>query len=115
MSTEKNAKSPLDRQALEKISETFKLFSDATRLAILQALKAAPRSVNDLVDELGTSQGNISKHLRILFEGDLLAREKRGMQVFYSIDNDIDFPLCELVCTKLNRQVKDAVQFSFEI
>lgn len=108
-------KPTLDRSALERIAETFKLFSDATRLSIIQALRDGPRPVNDLVEELGTTQANISKHLKLLHDGGLVAREKQGMQVFYSIDNDIVFPLCELVCGKLNEDVAVAKQFSFEI
>ena len=108
-------KSSLDRQALERIAETFKLFGDATRLAILQSLREGPRPVGELVETLGTTQANISKHLRILYEGGLVAREKRGMQVFYSIDSQIVFPLCELVCGKLNRATEAANQITFDI
>ena len=68
-------KPQLDRPALEQIAETFKLFSDATRLSILQALREGPRPVNDIVEELGTSQANISKHLKLLYDGGLLSRE----------------------------------------
>ncbi|MFT5465748.1 MAG: DNA-binding transcriptional ArsR family regulator [Verrucomicrobiales bacterium] len=113
MSTEKSSR--LDRPALQRIAETFKLFGDATRLSILQALREGPRPVNDLVEELGTSQANISKHLKLLHDGGLVARDKQGMQVFYAIDNEIIFPLCELVCGKLNEEAVAAQQFSFEI
>lgn len=108
-------KPSLDRFSLERIAETFKLFGDATRLGILQALREGPRSVNDLVEVLGTTQANISKHLRLLRDGGLLESEKKGIQVFYSIGDDMVFPLCELVCGKLNRDIASARDLNFEI
>jgi len=94
---------PLEREDLERIAEIFRVFSEATRLAILQALKDGERNVNELVEQLGTTQANISKQLRVLYDARLLARSKRGTQVFYAIDDAMISPLCELVCGKLNR------------
>ena len=105
----------MDRAALERVAEVFRVFSEPTRLAIIQALKGGPRSVNELVDELGTSQANISKQLRLLYDARVLDREKRGNQVFYSIDEEIVFPLCELVCVKLNREARERAPYDFSI
>ena len=98
-----NLKERLGRESLEKVAEIFRVFSEATRLTILQELKAGQRSVNDLVAAVGSSQANVSKQLRILFDAGFVKREKSGTQVFYSICEDIVFPMCELVCGKLNR------------
>ena len=68
-----NAKSTrLNRDSLERIAEVFRVFSEPTRLAIIQALKGGPRHVNELVEELGTSQANVSKQLRILYDARIL-------------------------------------------
>jgi len=108
-------RAPLEREDLERIAEIFRIFSEATRLAILQALRGGERSVNELVDELGTTQANISKQLRVLHDARLLARSKRGTQVFYSIDDDMISPLCELVCGKLNRDASRHPHLNFSI
>ena len=99
----------LDREALEKVADVFKAFSEPTRLQIIQELKEGPRSVSDLVEALGTSQANVSKQLRTLYDAAILKKEKDGTMVFYSIDDETVFPLCELVCEKLNRQRKRMV------
>ena len=99
----------LDRVALEKVADVFKAFSEPTRLQIVQELKEGPRSVSDLVDALETSQANVSKQLRTLYDAEILKKEKEGTMVFYSIDDDTVFPLCELVCEKLNRQKKKVI------
>lgn len=47
--------------------EILKALADQSRLRIVKALLAAPSvSVNDLSSQLGLSQYNVSKHLRIL-------------------------------------------------
>lgn len=104
-----------DRQALERIAAFFKVFAEPTRLAILQRLRSGPASVNDLVAALPTSQANVSKQLKTLHEADLLKREQRGTQVFYSIDDPLVFELCELVCSKLNRRAQAESAVVYEI
>jgi DNA-binding transcriptional ArsR family regulator len=105
----------LDRQSLEKIASFFKVFAEPTRLAILQMLRQGPASVNDIVASLSTSQANISKQLKTLYEADLLIREQRGTQVFYSISEPLVFDLCELVCSKLNRRARAESSVVYEI
>lgn len=105
----------LDGAALEKIAELFRVFSEATRLAILQELRGAPHSVNELVEKLGTSQANISKQLKVLFAAGVLSREKRGTMVIYSISDPVCFSLCEIVCDKLNRDRSVAQEIQFVI
>ena len=110
-----NGSAKLDRDALEKIAEVFRIFSEPTRLSILQSLKEAPKSVNVLVEEAETSQANVSKHLRVLYDAGFLNREKRGNQVFYSIQEELVFTICELVCDKLNRDAKTSESFEFSL
>lgn len=57
--------------------------SDASRLAILTRLRDGERRVGELVEETGLSQPNVSKHLACLWGCGLLAREKRGREVYY--------------------------------
>lgn len=115
--TKKAAAPPvkLDRASLERIANVFKLFSEPTRLEIFQALKQGPLSVNELVAELGTSQANVSKQLRILYDSGMLERRRKGTQAFYSIRDSVIFPLCQLVCEKLNRDASQASSLEFSI
>jgi len=108
-------KDPFDRQALEKIAGFFKLFAEPTRLAILQQLRTGPASVNQLVEALPTSQANVSKQLKTLYDAGLLNREQRGNQVIYSIGEELVFELCELVCEKLNREAQAAGAATYQI
>jgi DNA-binding transcriptional ArsR family regulator len=96
--------SKLNRSALEKIASNFRALSEPTRLAILQELKAGPRTVNELVEALSLSQANVSKQLSVLKDAGFLEREQRGTQAFYSISDSMVMELCALVCERLNRQ-----------
>ena len=103
------------REHFEMIAELFKVFADASRLSILHALKAGPKSVGELVEELGSTQANISKHLRIMYDARILKRVKQGTSAFYEIDDEIIFPLCDLICDNLNRDSQTMQNLDFAI
>lgn len=94
----------LNRQALEKIAEVFRVFSEPTRLQILQELKSGARNVTELVETLDVSQANVSKQLRVLHDAGIVRRERKGTQAIYAIADPLTFELCSLVCQKLNRE-----------
>ncbi len=100
------AASPLDRGSLEAVARLFAVLAEPTRLAILQFLKGGPRAVSELVDGLDVKQANVSKQLGILYTVGLLARERDGNVVRYSIAEPMIFELCELVCGKLRRDAE---------
>lgn len=100
------AANQLDRGSLEAVARLFAVLAEPTRLAILQALKGAPKTVSELVSELSAKQANVSKQLGILFGAGLLARERDGNSVRYSIAEPLIFDLCELVCGKLRRDAE---------
>jgi DNA-binding transcriptional ArsR family regulator len=56
----------------------LKALGEGTRLRILRLLFKEPMSVNEIADRLKASQYNVSKHLRIMREADLLEVEKQG-------------------------------------
>lgn len=104
----------LDRRALERIADVFRIFSEPTRLAIFQALKEEPKNVSTLVAETESSQANVSRQLRVLHDAGFLVRVKDGNKVYYSIKEALVFEICELVCNKLNRDAEspEVVGFS---
>ena len=107
-------KKKLDRPALERVAKVFSGFSDATRLAVLQELMEGTRSVGEIVEAVGGSQGNISKQLQLLYDTGILEREKKSNLVFYSIADEMVFSMCELVCDKINRDMKSSGELSFK-
>ena len=97
------------REALEKIAENFRALSESTRLAILQELKSGSKTVNELVKAIGTSQPNISKQLKVLFDAGFISREQRGTYVHYQMQGDFVLRLCDLVCARLNQRARASI------
>lgn len=91
---------------LERVATFFRAFSEPTRLALLQELKAGARSVGELVECLPTTQANVSKQLKVLHEAGLVDRSRQGTHVLYSIGEPAALELCRIACDKLNREAK---------
>lgn len=63
----------------------FHGFSDRSRLLILGALTGGERRVSDIIAITGLTQSNASTHLACLWDCGLVARERRGREVFYQL------------------------------
>jgi ArsR family transcriptional regulator, cadmium/lead-responsive transcriptional repressor len=74
--------SPPD-QALK--AKLFRGLADASRLAVLEALRDGPRCVSEVVAATRLSQPNASGHLACLGDCGLVSRERRGKFVYYAI------------------------------
>ena len=80
------------------------------RIKLLDQLRDGERSVGDLVNVLGATQQNVSKHLGVLHQAGIVGRRKDGNRVIYAIADDTVFALCETVCGGLARQVAEIAQ-----
>lgn len=100
------ANTELDPAALERVAHLFGVLAESSRLAILQAIKPAPRTVTELVEKTALKQANVSKQLGILYAAGLVARERDGNLIRYSISDPMVFELCRLVCGKLLEDAK---------
>ncbi len=98
-----NTKHPrlLTPEELERIAGRFKILGEPMRLRILQAVCQQPRSVNEIVAAVGSTQANVSKHLALLAAGGVLARRKNGQCVYYAVKDKLAVKLCELVHAQL--------------
>ena len=74
-----------ERLALK--AKLFRGFSDPSRIAILEALRAGPLSVTAIVEQTGLSQPNVSNHLCCLSDCGLLSRQQTGRFVFYELSD----------------------------
>ena len=96
---------PIPDEFLNLMAEKFRMLADPTRLAILRTLMQGERNVTQVVEATGRNQANVSKHLKMLAEAGLVARRKKGLQVFYKLADPLVERLCKLVCETI---VEDA-------
>ncbi|ATQ41395.1 ArsR/SmtB family transcription factor [Caulobacter mirabilis] len=64
----------------------FETLAEPNRRRILDLLREGERPAGDLIGALGISQPNVSKHLRVLREADLVAVRPEGRQRLYSVN-----------------------------
>ena len=74
------------------------------RLRLLNLLREQRRSVGELAEATGYSAANVSRHLALLAQHGVLARETQGTSVYYSIADPAIYRLCDLVCDNLARR-----------
>ena len=96
---------PLSPDAVELVAARFRILGEPIRIQILQAMQAGERNVSELVADVGSTQPNISKHLRILQDARFVARRQNGNNVYYSIADPTVFDLCDAVCGSLGTQL----------
>jgi ArsR family transcriptional regulator len=70
---------------IDRASRSLKAMSHPLRLKILCTLGDNEISVQDIVEQVGTSQSNISQHLAILRDKGILASRKDANRVFYKV------------------------------
>ena len=73
---------------IERASRSLKAMSHPLRLKILCPLGDQEVSVQDIVENVGTSQSNISQHLAILRDKGILTSRKDANRVFYRVGDN---------------------------
>jgi len=99
----------LSEEALELVSARFRALADPSRLRILNVLMGGERSVQELVEETGLGQTNVSRHLGLLRREGLVGRQADGNRALYSIQDASLVKLCEIVCDGLAGHLGDGL------
>lgn len=102
----------LPPEALEHIAAYFQALSEPTRLQLINLLRGGERNVGELARACGCTTANASKHLALLAQQGMVARESRGTSVYYRIADATIDALCDLVCDTLARQFEQRAQDS---
>ncbi len=77
-------------EIINELSEFFKVFSDTTRLRILEVLLQKETSVGDISNKIKVSASAVSHQLSYLRSTNLVKTRKEGQVIYYSItDNHI--------------------------
>ena len=79
----------MDKQLLKEINQLHAEIcgglSDPNRIAILYALAEKPESVMELADALDLPQPSLSRHLKVLRDRGMVAAERQGANIYYSL------------------------------
>ena len=78
-------------------TDVFNAVAEPRRRQILDVLAAGERPVNDLVDELGLAQPQVSKHLRVLREVGAVEVRGDGRRRLYRLNGQALKPIHDWV------------------
>jgi DNA-binding transcriptional ArsR family regulator len=92
-------------ELLVKIADRLKAMADPMRLKILHVLQEGELCVNDILNEVGGSQANVSKHLSVLRRAGLVKCQRDGINVYYRIEDPAVFTICRTCCDAIEKQI----------
>lgn len=98
--------------AADNLADSCKVFSEPSRLAVLDALRDGPRNLTAVVERTGLSQALVSKHLKLLTIAGVVQRRPEGSLVFYGVIDKGVFKLlaqAEKLLLASRRQKLDAL------
>jgi ArsR family transcriptional regulator len=84
-------------QVFQQVANYFGLLADSTRLRILSCLCVEERPVHEVVEKVGLTQANISRHLNILYRAGVVDRRREGSSVFYRVVDPNFVDICRTV------------------
>ena len=90
-------KTKFDIDVFEMQADICKTLANPTRLRILHALREGEKSVGELADLLDLRQANLSQHLSILRQAQILKTRKQGANIYYSVAYPKINVACDLV------------------
>jgi DNA-binding transcriptional ArsR family regulator len=86
---------PLTDGAANLIAERMRVLAQPLRVKLVDRLASEATTVQELVDALGTTQQNISKHLAVLRRAGVVVGDKAGTRVRYRLASPDILPILE--------------------
>ncbi|MES1025519.1 metalloregulator ArsR/SmtB family transcription factor [Gloeocapsa sp. BRSZ] len=109
----KSAK-PVPPEVVQQVADYFSLLGEPMRLRLLHLLSDGEKCVQELVEATQTSQANVSKHLKIMWQAGILSRRSCGTSAYYRVEDDTIFELCNVVYDRLATRIQKQAN-SFQI
>lgn len=67
----------------------FKALSDPTRRKIIQMLKERDMTAGEIAENFDMTKPSISHHLNILKQAELVTDERKGQNIYYSLNTTV--------------------------
>ena len=84
-------------QVFEQVVHCFGLLADPARLRILSRLRGEEGPVSEVVEKVGLTQANISRHLNILYRAGVVDRRQEGISALYRVADRNSVEICGTV------------------
>jgi len=94
-------------QIYELHADICKIFSNAKRLEIINAMKDKEISASELIDKIGLSKANLSQHMSVLRSKGVILTRREGVNIYYRIANPKIIQACHLMREVLLEQFQE--------
>ena len=99
-----------DAKIFELHAALCQTLANPVRLRILALLRDGEKSVNELARGLGVPQANISQHLSVLRDRNVLTTRREGVSIYYRIAYPKIIKACDLIREVLFEQMAESRQ-----
>ena len=96
------ARMDLTDDQFETAAELFGVLAAPMRLRIIRSICGAEKNVSELLQDVKTTQPNISQHLNTLYKAGILGKRRSGTQIFYRIVDQRVTNLCRSVYSQMD-------------
>ena len=100
----------LTPEVVKLVAMRFRILGEPIRIQLLQELEDGEKTVTELVAAVGSTQPNVSKHLRILQDAGFIGRRQAGNSIYAFIADDSVFDLCDVVCGSIKDRVEQTAK-----
>ncbi len=88
-------------------AELCKVFSHPTRLEVISILRKGEMTVTELAERLNVGMGNLSQHLGMMKQRQILVTRKTGNTVYYRLAYPKMLGACDIMRQILFEQVRN--------
>ena len=93
-------------------AELFGLLSTPIRLKIISALCHGEKNVSQLLQDIDTTQPNMSQHLSTLYRAGVLGKRRDATQIYYRIESERAAMLCRAVCNQIAVEMEPGAEIA---
>lgn len=106
------SESPRDESdaVFDSVAELFSLLSTPIRLKIISSLCHGEKNVSQLLEDIDTTQPNMSQHLSTLYRAGVLGKRRDSTQIYYRLQSERVATLCRAVCNQVATEMDPATQ-----
>ncbi len=97
----------MNKKIYEMHAEICKVFTNPKRLEIISLLRDGEKTVNELTELAGVPQANVSQHLTVLRQNNVVTTRRNGANIYYKIANPKMLQACDLMREVLLEQLKE--------
>ncbi|MCZ7385814.1 MAG: metalloregulator ArsR/SmtB family transcription factor [Candidatus Methanoperedens sp.] len=97
----------MDKKIFEMHAEICKVFTNPKRLEIISLLRDGEKTVNELTELADVPQANVSQHLTVLRQNNVVTTRRNGANIYYKIGNPKILQACDLMREVLLEQLKE--------